>query len=147
MKPLLFALLVFLSGCAAKKPIVNQASDLSLYRYVLIEDTSNITAFADGKYREVNPAVLIEGLFLKRGIIKVNKPAPEILNQLLITKWGISGKREIMLGMGGYAQEVTITLLSARTLQSVFTCSAEGIGDTEADDIREAITECLAGLK
>ena len=43
----------------------------------------------------------------------------------------------------GYAIEVTIQFSSANTHAVVCTVTGEGYGDTEADDIRLAITRCL----
>jgi hypothetical protein len=50
------------------------------------------------------------------------------------------------VGWGGYTIEVTIQFVSAKTNSLVCSCTAEGIGSTEADDIREAITRCLDKL-
>ena len=49
-------------------------------------------------------------------------------------------------GLGGYTLEVTIILIDAKTYDTIYSCTAEGQGSTEADDIREAITRCLSGL-
>lgn len=57
---------------------------------------------------------------------------------------GESGKRNT--GLGGYTLEVTIQLISAKTSSLVCSCTAEGQGSTEADDIRQAITRCLNEL-
>lgn len=35
-------------------------------------------------------------------------------------------------------------LIDAKTKNTLFTCSAEGVGDTEVDGIRLAITRCLS---
>lgn len=42
--------------------------------------------------------------------------------------------------------EVTIQFISAQTNSLVCSCSAEGQGETEADDIRMAITRCLSTI-
>ena len=47
---------------------------------------------------------------------------------------------------GDKVLEVTINLISAKTYQPLCSCIAEGQGSTEADDIRIAITRCLASL-
>ena len=57
--------------------------------------------------------------------------------------YGESGKRNRGLG---YTIEVTIQFISAKTHAPICSCTAEGQGETEADDIREAITRCLSGL-
>ncbi|MGH8544273.1 MAG: hypothetical protein ACREX3_11730 [Gammaproteobacteria bacterium] len=151
------AISMVICGCATTQPArIDQTSDVGQYRFIVIEDTPSITGFAakdgDAVGKEVNPATLMEGLLLKKGLVRVRKDEVRDESQLLILRWGISGKRNqpahmALLGMGGYAQEVTITLLDGRSLQPVFTCTAEGYGTTEADDIREAIASCLSGLK
>ena len=48
--------------------------------------------------------------------------------------------------MGGYTIEVTIQFVSAKSNELISSCTAEGQGQTEADDIRQAITRCLSAL-
>lgn len=43
----------------------------------------------------------------------------------------------------GYTIEVTIQFISANLNTLICSCIAEGQGETEADDIRQAITRCL----
>ena len=94
--------------------------------------------------KAVNPGDVIEGILLKKGYISLDSLRPEFLDETLIVKYGESGKRKV--GLGGYTLEVTIYFYSARSYEAVYSCTAEGIGQTEADDIREAITRCLSGL-
>jgi hypothetical protein len=54
--------------------------------------------------------------------------------------YGESGKRDRGLG---YTIEVTIQFISAKTHTQICSCTAEGQGETEADDIRQAITRCF----
>jgi len=151
MKYLQFLALFSLTGCALNPPVHTQANSLSKYQYVLIESSASITSIqasnGNAQTRDVNPGALIEGLLLKRGVIKVPSESPQTAGKLLLAKYGISGKRDIAGGLGGYAQEVTISLIDAESLAPVYTCTAEGIGSTEADDIREAIMSCMSGLK
>lgn len=67
----------------------------------------------------------------------------ELLSQTLIVNYGESGRRNIGLG---YTIEVTIQFISVSSNQVIFLTTAEGIGDTEADDIREAITRAMDAL-
>ena len=60
--------------------------------------------------------------------------------------YGESGRRNLWGGVLGYTMEVTIQFLSAQTHEIICTCTAEGLGDTEADDIRKAISRALDGL-
>ena len=100
-----------------------------------------------GFTEELAPVQLIEGMLLKKGLVRVAKSEPAFLNSLLLAKWGISGKRDVSdLMSSGYTQEVTIRLMDAESMTPVFICSAEGYGATAVSDIREAITRCLSGL-
>ena len=48
--------------------------------------------------------------------------------------------------MGGYTLGVSIQMLDSKTHEPLFICTAEGQGETEADDIRKAIARCLRDL-
>ena len=65
------------------------------------------------------------------------------LPKKVLTFHGESGRRNVGLG---YTIEVTIQFISAFSNQVIFLTTAEGIGDTEADDIREAITRAMDAL-
>ena len=149
-KPLLIALIAaLLGGCATLPPTSTQSADIAKYRFVVIEATPTVSSISGSggnlSTREINPANLIEGLLLKIGLVRVATVGSGTQEQALLLRWGISGRRDIPLV--GYTQEVTILLLDAHSQQSVYKCTAEGFGSTEADDIREAITSCLSGLK
>jgi len=94
--------------------------------------------------KELDPGALMEGLLLKRGLVRVSEVEAARPGTLLL-RWGVSGKRNLALGLG-YAQEVSIALVDARSLEAVFSCTGEGIGDTEVDDIRDAIAACLSSM-
>ena len=61
----------------------------------------------------------------------------------MLFRSGESGRRNRGLG---YTIEVTIQFISAKTKQMICSCTAEGQGETEADDIRQAIRRALDGL-
>jgi hypothetical protein len=155
MKKVTVFIVLILSGCAELTPLPapssNQTTEISRFKFVIIPETGNISSVVanngSAKGQEFSPSNLIEGSLLKRGIIRVNKPEPDIIDKLIITKYGTSGMRNILGGMAGYSQEVTITFVEARNLTPIFTCSAEGIGHSDVDDIREAITRCLRILR
>ena len=147
---------VTLGGCATATlpPTSTQSVDIAKYRFVVIEATPTISSMAGSKNglytQEINPANLIEGLLLKKGLVRVANVASDSQEQTLLLRWGISGHRDLIHGgifKSGYAQEVTMLLLDAHSKQSAYKCSAEGLGSTEADDIQMAITSCLSGLK
>jgi len=155
---LVIALISFLiNGCAIlEKPVIKKYEATDNYQYVVIPTTNNLSSSSGAVYggqygvygsstsKELNPSVVIEGILLKKGLSSVNEIRPEILDKTLIVKYGESGKRDVAGGLGGYTLEVTIILISAKTKKTVFSCSAEGQGSTEADGIREAIIRCLS---
>ncbi len=81
---------------------------------------------------------------MKKNFLLVN----EIRNpeNTIIINYGQSGKRNIAGGLA-YTLEVTIQLLDAKTHNLIFQCSAEGMGSTEAEDIRIAVNRCLDSLQ
>lgn len=46
----------------------------------------------------------------------------------------------------GYSIEVTLQLLNAQTLELICTSTAEGMGETESDDIRKATIKCVNAI-
>lgn len=143
------------SGCySLRPPVVTQSRPITNYQFAVIESSETISSFAGGANgyggyamsQQTNPSLAIEGFLLKRGIVRAPSGAATPLDKTIVVRWGISGKRSVSLGLG-YTQEVSIAFLDAQSLQTVFSCTAEGIGSTEADDIREAVGRCLAQIR
>ena len=155
---LFFPLILLISGCVTlKPPEITKNEGIENYRFVVIPNTASIGSGAGAVYgnqygvyggtttKVVDPGAIIEGILLKQGLIGANEVDPEDESRTLLLRYGQSGKRTVAGGLG-YTLEVTIVMLSAQTKEIVYSCVAEGIGDTEADDIREAIHRCLSGL-
>lgn len=81
---------------------------------------------------------------MKNGYILLPEIEDNIRDRTVIVNYGETGRRNILGGLFGYTIEVTIQILSADTHEVLCTCTAEGQGETEADDIRIAITRALA---
>lgn len=128
---------------------------MEVYKYVYITPTSDLTSGTGGVYggqygiyggsssKTVNPGDVISGILIKEGYIRIPELKPELLDEAIIVNYGESGRRNRGFG---YTIEVTIQFISAKTHSPVCACTAEGQGETEADDIREAITRCLSAL-
>lgn len=126
------------------------------YKYIYITPTKNLTSSAGGVYggaygvygatrsKSVNPSDVISGLLTKKGFIRIPELKEELNDKTLIVNYGESGKRDT--GLGGYTIEVTIQFVSGKSSELVSSCTAEGQGETEADDIRQAITRCITAL-
>ena len=149
------ALSLGFSGCSLKEPIHTKYMESNKYEFVAIPDTNSINSSSSSFYigqnggyggsssKELNPSSIIEGILLKKGLTSVNQITDDIIDRTLLVKYRQSGRREVFMG---YTLEVTMKMLDAKTKKSVFMCTAEGIGSTEVDDIREAITRCLSGF-
>ena len=145
-----FILSIGLSGCASLKPATSiKNGSVENYKYIYISPTNSLTsgsgATIGGQFysssKTVNPSDVITGLLTKNGFIKLPELKPELTDETIIVNYGESGKRNT--GLGGYTIEVTIQFISAKSNKLLCSCTAEGQGSTEADDIRQAITRCL----
>jgi hypothetical protein len=137
-------------GCASLKPAsAIKNGEIKDYKYIYISQTKSLTSSTgtsiNGQYystsKSVNPSDVITGILAKQGYILIPELKEDISNETLIINYGESGRRNT--GLGGYTIEVTIQFITSTTNSLVCSCTAEGQGSTEADDIREAITRCL----
>ena len=151
--------ILFLSSCASLQPaIVNRHTSLDGYRYVYITPTTGLISGSGGVYggnygvygssvnKSVNPSDIIAGYMMRKGYVQVPEIKPELASQTLIINYGETGRRDIWSGLLGYTIQVTLQFLSAQTHDVVCTSTAEGMGETEADDIRIAINRALDEL-
>ena len=129
-------------------------SSLENYKYVYITPTAGLTsgsgAYSGGygpyggygfmQSKSVNPSDIIAGVMIKNGFTRLSEIDPELVDKTLIVNYGESGRRNVFLG---YAIEVTLQFLSAETHEVLCTCTAEGMGETEVDDIRIAVNKAL----
>lgn len=141
-----------LTGCVTLQPAtVIKNDDMNNYQYLIINGTTSLTSGTgqtiNGIYysesKSVNPRDVISGYMAKKGFIILSETDADLLNKTLIVNYGESGRRDVFWG---YTTEVTIQFISPETKQLVFSSTAEGIGSTEADDIKEAITRALDAL-
>ena len=151
--PPIFTLTIWITGCTSLKPVttINNGS-IEKYKYIYISPTKSLTSSTGATYgsqyystsKSVNPSDVITGILAKEGFILLPELKNELAKETLIVNYGESGKRNT--GLGGYTIEVTIQFVSYKSSSLVCSCTAEGQGSTEADDIRQAITRCLSSL-
>ncbi len=144
--------IIWVSSCAPLKPptILNNGT-IENYKYIFISPTNSLTSSSGATYggqyysssKSVNPSDVITGILTKEGFIRLPELNREITEETLIVNYGESGRRNRGLG---YTIEVTIQFISSKSNSIICSCTAEGQGETEADDIRQAITRCLSGL-
>jgi hypothetical protein len=157
MKKLLLLLLYipFVISCSYQllPPTVINKGAVSEYTHFYIQSTETLNSGVTssdgyggsyGQQKSVNPSDVITGFLVKRGFIKVLN-TDNVSNKTVIVNYGESGKRNVDI-FGAYTIEVTIQFVDSKTNTLVSTCVAEGIGSTEADDIRKAITRCLESI-
>lgn len=146
--------ILFMSSCVSLKPtIVTRNSSFDGYRYVYIMPTSELTSSTGSVYgstsgtyglsqtKSINPSDVIAGYLLKKGFIRLPEINPELNSETIVVNYGESGRRSVF--MAGYTIEVTIQFLDANSHTVICSGTAEGMGSTEADDIRIAINRCL----
>ncbi len=134
-KKLCFTILtgLLINGCAILKPVESKK----------FGDRGFMASVA----KSVNPSDVIAGILMKKGFVvldSMNDNAKK--EQTLLLQYGQGDRRNVLGGLGGYTLEVSIQILDFTTKEPKFICTAEGQGETEADDIRKAITRCLSDL-
>ena len=148
--PMTFLLTV---SCGPLQPVSTTVNgSLKDYKYIYVSETNSLTSSSgfsiDGQYystsKSVNPQDVITGILAKEGYVFVPEIKDEIEGETLVVNFGESGRRNRGLG---YTIEVTIQFVDAGSSSMICSCTAEGQGDTEADDIRLAIIRCLEGLQ
>ncbi len=150
-----FIIIFLLTGCASMRPpIINTYNDsINNYRYFYISPTSDYTSSSGiygnkylvygGVMKSTNPASVISGILFKNGFIQVNEIIPEHKDETMIVNFAETGRRNVNLG---YSIEVSIQFISAQSQTPICVCTAEGQGETEADDVRIAIQRALDPL-
>ena len=149
-------LLMLVSCRALHQPVIVRNVPIETFKYAYIPTTQGLASSTGetfgGKYgiygfsttKSVNPSDIISGVLIKEGFIILPELKSELSHETLIVNYGEGGRRNI--GLFSYATEVTIQFISAETKQMICTCTAEGQGSTEADDIRQAIRRALSSL-
>lgn len=148
----IFLVGILINSCASlKPPTIIKNGPIENYKYVFVSPTNSLTSSSGAAYggqyysssKSVNPSDVITGILSKEGFIRLPELKPGLADETLIVNYGESGRRNRGLG---YTIEVTIQFISAKSHTPICSCTAEGQGETEADDIRQAITRCLSGL-
>ena len=158
IKKILFVVcsILILGSCAPLRlPVIVKNAPIETFKYAYISPTKELTSSSGGTYggqygiygssttKSVKPSDVISGVLIREGFIILPELKSELSNETLIVNYGESGRRNRGLG---YTIEVTIQFISAKTKQMICSCTAEGQGETEADDIRQAIRRALDGL-
>lgn len=144
---------VLIISCSPLKQATTIKNDsIENYKYIFISQTTSLTSSSggsiNGQYystsKSVNPSDVITGILAKEGFILIPDLKKELARETLIVNYGESGRRNT--GFGSYTIEVTIQFVSSESNSLICSCTAEGRGSTEADDIRQAIIRCLTSI-
>lgn len=142
-----------LVSCGSLKPVsVTRNGTLLGYKYAYINPTSmkisseSQPIYSNGTYlqysetKSTNPSDIISGELIKKGFLIVHDITPDEASQTIVVNYAETGRRNLWYG---YTTEIAIQILSASDNSLLCTGTAEGLGETEADDIRIAIRRCL----
>ena len=149
---LVICIILLMNTCAPlRAPVVVKNSPIGMFKYACISPTKELTSSTGSTYggygssitKSVNPSDIIAGILIQNGFIIVPEIKSELAKETVIVNYGESGRRNRGFG---YTIEVTIQFISADTNQMICSCTAEGQGSTEADDIRQAIRRALEGV-
>ena len=150
-----FLLATLLSSCGSLRPTTinrNTEDDLKNYTYFFVNPAgvknsstgyvsgNNLGVFGATTIKSTDPMDIISGYLMKLGYVRVANIDDDISDKTLVISYGEIGRRYLNLG---YATEISLQFSSAKTHSLVCTVTGEGLGDNEADGVRDAITRCL----
>lgn len=154
---ILLSISLGLASCGVPRyATISSKPDLSKYKYVYITPTSEKTSVTGGTYgnqygvygstssKSITPSDVIAGHFMKQGFVRIPEINEAQKAQTLVVNYGESGRKNY--GLGAYSIEVTIQLLDATTYELICSSTAEGMGETETDDVRKATLKCLDAI-
>ena len=148
-KPVYLAICVVimltLISCAVKyQPVsVSQRQSFNNYQYVFVDPYSS-----HGTYSSLG-CDMLEGLLMKKGFVVLSynqylNLSPSMARSTMIVRYGAGRNRSV--GFGGYTTNVTLQFLSAVTNDLICICTAEGMGETEWNDVQVALNRCIQRL-
>lgn len=152
-----FTVVLLLSSCATtlKAPSITQNEPINKFKFFYITPTETKTAVDMGAYvgqygiygssssKSADPAEVISGILIKNGMTRIPQLTQETKNNTIVVNYAETGRRNAGLG---YTIEVTIQMIAASDYRTICTCTAEGQGSTEVDDIQIAINRALTPL-
>lgn len=154
---ILLSMALGLASCGVPRyATISSKPDLSKYKYVYITPTSEKTSVTGGTYgnqygvygstssKSITPSDVIAGYFMKQGFVRIPEINETQKSQTIVVNYGESGRKNY--GLGAYSIEVTIQLLDATTYELICSSTAEGMGETETDDVRKATLKCLDAI-
>ena len=148
-------MIIFTACAPLKTPVVMKYASIEKYKYAYIIPTKELTSSSGGTFggmygiyglsttKSVNPSDVISGILIKEGFIILPELKSELSHETIVVNYGEIGKRARGLG---HTMEIIIQFISADTNELLCSCTGEGQGETDADDIRQAINNALSSL-
>lgn len=143
-----------LSSCSVTllTPSVTINEPITGYKFFYVANTTEKTSTSGYVYdgsgssttRSINPSDIISGELMKRGFTKVPQITEENAERTFIVNYGETGKRDV--GLFWTTTEVTLQFISAKDQSMICSSTAEGFGETEADDVRMAIERSIEAV-
>ena len=139
-----------LCGCSLLAPTVQVNYPVNNYQYVYIIPTTSLTSgytsssSGSGITKSINPTDISAGEMMKRGYAILPELQDELKARTIVVSYGETGSR--IFGLLGYTKEVIIQFRDASNSELIASCVAEGMGSTEADDIRKAVLRALNSI-
>lgn len=152
---LLFSIVILLFvGCETQQYTAIKNTSLDKYHYVYIIPTGSKTGsngvhgnqygVYGGEVKSTNPQDIIAGYLMRKGFSILPSIDPELKSNTLIVSYGETGKHAVFIL--GYSISVVLQFRDASTHEIVCQSEAEGMGETEADDIYIAIIKALDAI-
>lgn len=150
---ILFILAACFTSCETQQYTVIKNNNFDKYHYVYIIPTGSKSGSSGvygnqygvygGGTKSTNPQDVIAGYLMRKGFSLLPSIDPELKSSTLIVSYGETGRHAVFLG---YSISVIIQLRDALTNELVCQSEAEGMGETEADDIYIAIMKALDSI-
>ena len=132
-------MIIFTACAPLKTPVVMKYASIEKYKYAYIIPTKELTSSSGGTFggmygiyglsttKSVNPSDVISGILIKEGFIILPELKSELSHETIVVNYGVQ-------------------FISADTNELLCSCTGEGQGETDADDIRQAINNALSSL-
>lgn len=151
-------MLLTMTACGSLQPVTTSVQPTFYkYKYLYIVPTGSVTAstsvhtnydgtVSGGLTRTVNPADIIKGYLMKKGMNILPALDQDKLSETLVVNYGETGRRSAGFLFLDVATEIVIQFRDAKTNDLVASAQAEDYGRTEADNVRYAIERALDAI-
>lgn len=139
------AALLLMQGCASVKSVTSYGNGhIADYKYFCVTPASDIYSttgiYLGDEYlmigntvtRSGNPADMIAGELIKKGLIRLPEPHPDLIDKTLIVSYGVSGMKFL-------SAEMTMQFISAIDMEVLSVCTVKCSGGDDPVTVNRAI--------